>query len=109
MTSSASTDVLNSSAQVPDGCALVPIGDTCEAYLMLKGFIDVKKELERLETKREKISGPMMKLKVSTEAADYSEKVPIEVRTANTEKLRQQELELQKVMEAIKAISFITN
>ena len=75
---------------------------------MLKGFIDVKKELERLESKREKISGPIQKLKTSTEAADYTEKVPIEVRTANTDKLRQLELELAKVMEAIKAISFIT-
>lgn len=75
---------------------------------MLKGFIDVKKELERLQSKREKISGPMMRLKASTEAADYCEKVPIEVRTANTEKLRQLELELSKVMEAVKAISFIT-
>lgn len=76
---------------------------------MLKGFIDVKKEVERLESKREKINGPMIKLKTCTEAADYTEKVPIEVRTANTEKLRQLELELSKVMEAMKAISFITD
>ena len=74
---------------------------------MLKGFIDIKKELERLESKREKIDGPLKKLKDSTEAPDYCDKVPIHVRTQNNEKLRQLEQELNKVLEAIKAISFI--
>lgn len=109
LTTSASIEVVSDKSAVPEGCAIVPVSDRCEAYLLLKGFIDVKKEIERLESKREKISGPLIKLKASTEVSDYTEKVPIEVRTANTERLRQLELELEKVIEAIKAISFISD
>ena len=109
LTSSASIEIVTNSSSVPEGCAIVPVSDWCEAYLLLKGFIDVKKEIERLKTKREKIDGPLTKLRAATEAPDYNEKVPIEVRTANTERLRQLELELEKVMEAIKGISFIND
>ena len=91
----------------PEGCAIVPVSDVCEAYIMLKGFIDVKKEIERLNSKEAKIRGPLNKLKASTEMADYEEKVPIEVRTANNERLRQLETELDKVIDALKALSFI--
>ncbi|CAG2100961.1 unnamed protein product [Medioppia subpectinata] len=107
LTTSLSVDIVSDSTPVPEGCAIVPVSDTCEAYLMLKGFIDVNKEMERLKSKREKINGPLIKLKASTETTDYTDKVPIEVRTANTEKLRQLELELNKVLEAIQAISLI--
>lgn len=74
---------------------------------MLKGFIDIQKETERLNAKREKIEGPLLKLKASTEANDYNEKVPEEVRAANSERLRQMNVELCKVSEALKALSLI--
>jgi len=107
LTNSLSIEILDESSSAPEGCAIVPVSDVCEAYMMLKGFIDVKKEIERLQSKQEKISGPLIKLKASTEVADYSEKVPEDVRSANTERLRQLEVELNKVVDAIKAIEFI--
>ncbi|CAG2161729.1 unnamed protein product [Oppiella nova] len=107
LTTSLSVDIVSDSTPVPEGCAIVPVSDSIEAYLMLKGFIDVNKETERLKTKREKINGPLIKLRASTEAADYQQKVPIDVQSANTDKIRQLEQELNKVLEAIQAISLI--
>lgn len=107
LTNSSSIEILANNCSAPEGCAIVPVSDICEAYMMLKGFIDVKKEIERLESKKEKINGPLLKLKASSEATDYEQKVPIEVRTANNERLRQLEVELNKVIDAIKAIQFI--
>jgi valyl-tRNA synthetase len=98
---------LDHNCTAPEGCAIVPVSDVCEAYMMLKGLIDVNKEIERLQSKQEKISAPLIRLKASTEVTDYEEKVPLEVRTANNERLRQMQTELNKVMDAIKAISFI--
>lgn len=85
----------------------MPISSSCEAYLHLKGVIDVKKETERLLGKKEKAEGWIKKLLETMDAADYSEKVPVDVREANSEKLRQYEAELNKVAEAIKTISLI--
>lgn len=85
----------------------MPVSDACEAYLLLKGVIDVKKEAERLQTKKEKLVGPLSKLKELMQAADYADKVPSEVRDANSEKLVQLEGELAKVIDAINGISLI--
>lgn len=101
-----SIEQLNSESDPPEGTAVVPISDICEAYLMLKGFIDIKKELERLQTKKSKLEGPLNKLKTSLQMIDY-DKVPEEVRNANTEKLKQMERELDKVNEAIQSLSII--
>ena len=74
---------------------------------MLKGFIDISKELDRLESKKEKLNGFVSKLKSAMEASDYTEKVPEEVRTANSERLQQLQGELNKVIEATQALSLI--
>mgnify|MGYP002717800213 FL=1 len=91
----------------PQGCAILPISKDCEVYLMLKGFIDISKELDRLESKKEKLNGFVSKLKSAMEAADYIEKVPEEVKTANSERLQQLQGELNKVIEATQALSLI--
>jgi valyl-tRNA synthetase len=107
LTNSSSIEGLDSGAEVPQGCAAVPVNDECEAYLLLRGVIDVKKEEERLEGKRGKIEGPLNKLRTAVEASDYEEKVPLEVREANAEKLKQLEGELKKLVDALEAISLI--
>jgi valyl-tRNA synthetase len=104
---SSAVNLLNAESAVPTGCAVVPITDSCEAHLNLSGVINVEKELIRLNAKKEKISGPLKKLKTAVAATDYQQRVPEEVRTANTEKLQQLSGELEKVVQAIASITFV--
>ncbi|KAI1295410.1 Valine--tRNA ligase [Halotydeus destructor] len=109
LTFSSEIEELPSDAKPPAGSAIVPISEVCEAYLMLKGVIDVKKETERLQTKKDKIEAPLKKLREAMTAPDYNDKVPSDVQESNSEKLRQLEGELQKVIEAVQTISLIEN
>ena len=66
---------------------MVTVGHSCEVHLLIKGLVDAHKEIERLNGLiGEKQSG-QRKLFENTQAGDY-EKVPIEVRDANKEKVR---------------------
>lgn len=107
LSSSSAIEELAAGASPPVGSAIVPISETCEAYLLLKGVVDVKKETERLNGKKDKIDGPIKKLRESIAASDYLDKVPAEVREANDQKLKLLEGELSKVCQAIKTVSLI--
>jgi len=107
LTSSSEIEILPNGADVPTGSAIVPVSKECEAYLILKGVIDVKKETERLNTKKDKIEAPLKRLRESIAASDYDEKVPEDVRNQNKEKLEQLQGDLEKVLQALDTISLI--
>lgn len=92
---------------LPSGCAAMPITSDCEAYLSLKGVIDVQKETERLLAKKAKIEPSLVKLRTAAAASDYLKKVPEATQTANAEKLLQLQGELDKVQQAIAAIALV--
>ena len=100
--------MLKRESSMPSGCAIVPVSDNCEAYLMLKGALDVEKEIQRLEVKKEKAQGALKKLSLTMEAADYKKKVPVDIQVGDKEKLDKLNGELEKVIEAIRAISLIS-
>ena len=91
----------------PEGCAIIHISESCQAFMHLKGLIDTAKETERLQSKEEKISSSLTKLKESMSIADYDTKVPEDVKTGHQERLAQLNGELEKVIVALKALSTI--
>ncbi|KAM6968176.1 valine--tRNA ligase [Aplochiton taeniatus] len=86
---------------VPVGCAVAIASDRCTVNLMLKGLIDVEKEVAKLTAKKGELEKQMEKLKERMAKGDYKEKVPVKVQELDAEKLRQSQTELEKVEEAI--------
>ncbi|XP_018527789.1 valine--tRNA ligase [Lates calcarifer] len=92
---------LTANQPVPEGCAVAIASDRCTVNLMLKGLIDVEKEVAKLMTKKGDLEKQMEKLREKMAKSDYKEKVPVKVQEQDTEKLRQSQTELEKVKEAM--------
>ncbi|XP_071948328.1 valine--tRNA ligase-like [Antedon mediterranea] len=88
--------------QPPVGCAMMTVSDKCQIHLMLKGIVDVGKEIGKLEQKKQRLMEQNTKLQETMAKADYESKVPEKVRTTNSEKMLQTENELKKIEEAIR-------
>jgi valyl-tRNA synthetase len=71
---------------------------------LFQGLIDPAKETDKLEKKRSLLSTSLDKLKKSMELDGYETKVPVEVRSANAEKVQQIETELHRLNDAIQAL-----
>ncbi|RXN05670.1 valine--tRNA ligase-like isoform X1 [Labeo rohita] len=93
--------VVGGDSTIPQGCAVAIASDKCTVHLMLKGLIDLEKEVTKLTAKKGELEKQMEKMKEKMAKNDYKEKVPVKVQEADAEKLRQNETELQKVKEAI--------
>ncbi|XP_073703897.1 valine--tRNA ligase [Garra rufa] len=93
--------VVGGDSTIPQGCAVAIASDKCTVHLMLKGLIDLEKEVTKLAAKQGELEKQMEKVKEMMAKNDYKEKVPVKVQEADAEKLRQNETELQKVKEAI--------
>ncbi|XP_029307563.1 valine--tRNA ligase [Cottoperca gobio] len=92
---------LTDNQPVPGGCAVAIASDRCTVNLMLKGLIDVEKEVAKLMTKKGDLEKQMEKLSEKIAKSDYKEKVPVKVQELDAEKLRQSQTELEKVKEAM--------
>ncbi|XP_064801935.1 valine--tRNA ligase-like isoform X5 [Oncorhynchus masou masou] len=86
---------------VPEGCAVAIASDRCTVHLMLRGLIDLEKEMAKLTMKKGELEKTMDKLRKKMDKSDYKEKVPVKVQDLDTEKLRQSQTELEKATEAI--------
>ncbi|KAG8190395.1 hypothetical protein JTE90_022038 [Oedothorax gibbosus] len=106
LTSSASMKIVDSET-IPPGCAITTISENCEAHLLLKGHIDISKEISRLEQKQEKLCSQISKLKEATEVPDYETKVPMSVRELHSEKITLTEGELSKVVQVIQTLKIM--
>ncbi|XP_068610674.1 valine--tRNA ligase [Brachionichthys hirsutus] len=91
---------LTANQPVPEGCAVAIASDRCTVNLMLKGLIDVEKEVSKLMAKKCDLEKQMEKLREKMAKSDYKEKVPAKVQEQDAEKLRQGQTELEKVQEA---------
>ncbi|KAL8562374.1 hypothetical protein ACOMHN_066088 [Nucella lapillus] len=72
----------------PAGCAMLTVSAKCEAHVLLKGVIDVEKEVGKLGTKKETLSKQLQKLQDAAAVPTYHTKVPEDVRSQNTDKVR---------------------
>lgn len=93
--------------QAPSGCAILTINAQCEVHLMLKGIIEVDKEIVKLEKKREQVQQTISKLKQKMSIEDYENKVPVNVQQDNTENLKQSEIEVERIGSAIEALKMM--
>ncbi|TNN02795.1 hypothetical protein fugu_010282 [Takifugu bimaculatus] len=85
----------------PEGCAVAIASDRCTVNMMLKGLIDVEKEVAKLMGKKTDLEKQIEKLSEKISKGDYKEKVPVKVQEQDAEKLRQSQTELEKVKEAM--------
>ncbi|XP_057691094.1 valine--tRNA ligase [Corythoichthys intestinalis] len=92
---------LSAEQPAPSGCAVAIASDRCTVNLMIKGLIDVDKELSKLQAKKGDLDKMMEKLQEKMAKIDYKEKVPLKVQQQDADKLRQSQTELEKVKEAM--------
>lgn len=92
---------------VPAGCAILTVSDKCEVHLLLKGFIDPSKELEKIVKKQEQLTDMKTKLEQAMAAGDYATKVPEKVQEANDLKLSQTNTELERIEKAIDTLKLM--
>ena len=64
---------------VPEGCTMTMVGASCEVHLMLRGLVDVPKEVGRLDTKIAGQDANLARLMKSMRIESYEDKVSIAV------------------------------
>ncbi|PVD22509.1 hypothetical protein C0Q70_18323 [Pomacea canaliculata] len=90
---------------LPSGCAMQTVSALCEAHIMLKGVIDVDKEVTKLEGKKDTLGKQLKKLQDASTVPDYQTKVPEEVRTQNSEKMNQLSIEIDRLSTALATLA----
>lgn len=75
--------------------------------MVLKGFIDPSKELEKILKKQEQLKDTKTKLEKAMSAGDYTTKVPAEVRESNDSKMSQTTAELERLEKAIETLKLM--
>ena len=63
------------SEPAPDGCTMTTVGAGCEVHLMLRGLVDVPREVARLEDKMNGLDKMIAKFRKSMSIEHYEEKV----------------------------------
>ncbi|KAL0102785.1 hypothetical protein PUN28_018227 [Cardiocondyla obscurior] len=96
-----------STEKPPLGCAIITVTDKIQVHLLLKGLIDPKKELEKLQKKEGQLIEIIQKLKQDIAVPDYDVKVPHDVQKSNKEKLINNEGELQRIIDAMMVLQTI--
>jgi len=97
---SGAVNAVDPSFTVPDGCSF-DVAREFGVHMMIKNYIDVGKEVQKLTKNRDLIAKSIDSLKKKMQDKDYDTKVPENVRKANAEKLDSQLKELQQVDGAI--------
>ncbi|CAB4067286.1 VARS [Lepeophtheirus salmonis] len=93
----------------PPGCSVITVSDKVIAMVMLKGAIDVKKEIEKLNKKSTLLESNLEKLKESLKLISSSTKVPAEVQKASKETFEHLNNELRRVKEASHSLQNINS
>ncbi|CAG4982778.1 unnamed protein product [Colias eurytheme] len=91
----------------PIGCSILPISDKIEVHLSLMGLIDAEKEIQKIVKKEQTLEQTLKKLNQAMAVDDYANKVPADVQTANSEKLKQIKGELEKLNKAMQTLKNI--
>uniref|UniRef100_A0AAX7T259 Valine--tRNA ligase n=1 Tax=Astatotilapia calliptera TaxID=8154 RepID=A0AAX7T259_ASTCA len=101
------THKINFKSDLNSACSHKPARSSfsCDSHFHFfsppQGLIDVEKEVAKLMTKKGDLEKQMEKLREKMGKNDYKEKVPVKVQEQDAEKLRQSQIELEKVKEAM--------
>jgi len=93
--------------QPPVGCAIQTISAKFEVHLLLKGLIDVSKEVTKLDEKKIKLEAQLTKLQTASAQPDYTSKVPETIQQQNTDKMVEIQAEIVKLGEGIQRLANI--
>lgn len=101
LTLSSASDATVSSEEAPDGCAVHILNESVEVYLVVKGIVDVKAEITKLEAKLKQLETSLLGWKKKLTAPNYETKVPEAVRKLNSDKIASIEQEIATTNNAI--------
>ena len=101
---SAAVTFLEATDQPPAGCAIQTISAKCEVHLLLKGIVDVDKEVAKLQEKKAKLMADHDKLHQVIESGDYTTKVPENIQKQNAEKVTELKEEMEKLAHCIELL-----
>ncbi|KAK3087210.1 hypothetical protein FSP39_003149 [Pinctada imbricata] len=96
---------LGEGLDVPEGCAMQTVSNKCETHLMLKGIIDISKEITKLEGKKDKLITSLKRLEETIAKPDYKSKVPENVQTQNSEKMTEINAEIDRLATALATLA----
>jgi len=92
-TSSTDPEVKLNMDSVPEGCSVEIVNENCQAYMTVKGLVNIEEEIAKLTKKKEKTETDHAKLLKTTQAATYA-KVPEAKQKENSAKLESLQNEL---------------
>lgn len=102
---SSKVEILRNQENPPIGCAVAIVNDKCDVNLMLKGFIDLEKEIAKLQKKRAENDKKVIILEEKMAKSEYKTKVPENVQKSEGEKLQQLRCESEKMLGAEKSFA----
>jgi len=97
---SSKVEILTQNEKSPAGCALAIVNDKCDVNLMLKGIIDLEKEVTKFKVNIMRQEKKLSQLKETQKKVEYQSKVPENVKQMDNEKIKQMEGELVKMKKA---------
>ncbi|KAF0990771.1 hypothetical protein HZS_650 [Henneguya salminicola] len=72
---------------IPNGCIISTNGNSCDVYIVLKGLIDISKEITKTEIKLGKVEQNISNINKLMDNLEYSTKVPQSIQQSNTDKI----------------------
>ena len=94
---------MDTSSQPPEGCTMSQLSDKCSVFLLVKGLVDIPTEIDKLNSRREKIVARLQELQHKTQQSTYV-KVPEEIKAENSSKLGRMEAELAELDKVIQSL-----
>jgi valyl-tRNA synthetase len=86
---------------IPESVGASVVNDTLTVLIDLKGMVDYKKEISRLNKEKQKAKGPLQQLETKMAAGGYAEKVPEKLQKQNVEKQESLKKKVTDIDEAI--------
>jgi len=94
-------DVNPPADSIPESVGAQVVNDTITVLVDLKGMVDYKQEIQRLNKSLKKTSNPLQNLERKMAADGYEENVPEELKKQNIEKLAAMKAEVTEIEETI--------
>ncbi|XP_076047718.1 valine--tRNA ligase-like [Oratosquilla oratoria] len=98
--------LVTGATHTPSGTATAMVSHNISVQLHLEGFVDPKKEVQRLEKKLLKLEKERMKLEKMMNTSGYQNKSPEHVKEMHIEKVKSLQLQISEIRELI--VNFTT-
>jgi valyl-tRNA synthetase len=101
LASGSQVDINKPDEEIPNSVGTIIVNDSITLLVDLKGMVDFKTEIGRLNKNLKKAKGPMEQLEAKMAADGYVENVPDDLKKANDEKLEGLKKQVSDIEEAI--------